>query len=154
MSFNHRFGWSKVLMPYLVIFYDFFKEEQSQPSFPSVAEPNVAGAVPTSSADRWEVLLPCSGSMRSRDVLFAGMQRCWETSLTSIARHGTDMCTVLSPGGSKSPPKLVLNPSGRHHLGMGLFKQGKVSQCRDLGVTSCRCCPSPNYLRFYFNAPR
>lgn len=100
-----------VLMLYLVaIFYYFFYKEE--PSFPSVAEPHAAGAVLTSSADRWEVLFPYSGSMRSRDVLFAGMQRCSETCLTSIARHVMDVCTPLSLGGSKSAPKLTINPSG------------------------------------------
>lgn len=151
MSFNHRFGWSTVLMPYLVvIFYGFFyKEEPSQPSFPSVAEPQAAGAVPTSSADWWEVLFPCSGSMKSREVLFSGMQRCSETSLTSIARHVMDMCTALSLGGSKSPPKLTINPSGRHHIGnRKLGKRGKVSQHGEIWVLHL-CCSSPNYLEVF-----
>lgn len=132
------------------ILWLFLKEEPSQPSFPSAAEPLAVGAVPTSSADQWEFLFPCSGSMRSRDMLFAGMQRCSETSLTSIAPHVMDVCTALSLAGSKSPPKLTINPSGRHHLGnsnAGVVKAGEgFTTLRDLGVTSRRCCPSSDYL--------
>lgn len=160
MSSNHRFGWSTVLMPYLVtIFYEFFyKEEPSQPSFASVAESHAAGAVLTSSANRCEVLFPCRGSMRSRDVLFAGMQRCSESSLTSIARHVMDVCTALSLGGSKSPPKLTINPCGRHHLWnrkLELLKQGKVSQRGEIWVLHLTAvAPLLTTWRFFFNAPR
>lgn len=102
----------------------------TEPSFhhcPCSAESHVMSAVSTSSANRLDVLFPCSRSIRSRDTLFAGMHRCSGTSLASITRHchGCRCCFVSK--GQQIAPKQMIYPDGQHH------KAGKTfSTLKDL----------------------
>lgn len=154
MSFNHRFGWSTVLMPYLSWYFISFSTKKSHhsPRLPALLSHTLR-------AQSWQVQ-PIDGRsyFHAADRWGAGMQRCSESSLTSIARQVMDVCTALSLGGSKSPPKLTINPCGRHHLWnrkLGLLKQGKVSQRGEIWVLHLTAvAPLLTTWRFFFNAPR